>query len=104
MLLGGLVARYAIGLLFSKGYFERIEPVVCVSPLLRSGEVPLTGDRIFVHLQHRILVLGRRSLGGIITSGSSQSPLPNVLSLSDQLLGTSSVLVHSLRLAVSCLR
>lgn len=31
MLLGGLVARYAIGLLFSKGYFERIEPVVCVS-------------------------------------------------------------------------
>lgn len=32
VLLGGLVARYAIGLLFSKGYFERIEPVVCCSP------------------------------------------------------------------------
>lgn len=31
MLLGGLVARYAIGLLFSKGYFDRIEPVVCIS-------------------------------------------------------------------------
>ena len=27
--LGGLVARYAIGLLYSKGWFERIEPVVC---------------------------------------------------------------------------
>lgn len=32
VLLGGLVARYAIGLLFSKGYFERIEPVVRVFP------------------------------------------------------------------------
>ena len=25
--LGGLVARYAIGLLFHKGYFDRLEPV-----------------------------------------------------------------------------
>jgi hypothetical protein len=32
--LGGLVARYAIGLLHSKGFFERITPVVrsCVVP------------------------------------------------------------------------
>ena len=28
--LGGVIARYAIGLLYSKGVFERIEPVVCV--------------------------------------------------------------------------
>lgn len=26
--LGGLVARYAVGLLYSKGYFDRIQPVV----------------------------------------------------------------------------
>ena len=26
--LGGLVARYAIGLLYTKGYFDRMEPVV----------------------------------------------------------------------------
>lgn len=26
--LGGLIARYAIGLLYSKGVFEKIEPVV----------------------------------------------------------------------------
>jgi dienelactone hydrolase len=28
--LGGLIARYAIGLLFHRGVFERIQPVVCV--------------------------------------------------------------------------
>ncbi len=27
--LGGLVARYACGLLYSKGFFDKIEPVVC---------------------------------------------------------------------------
>jgi hypothetical protein len=27
--LGGLVSRYAVGLLFSKGFFEKITPVVC---------------------------------------------------------------------------
>lgn len=70
MLLGGLVARYAIGLLFSKGYFERIEPVVCVSPSFWFGEVLLTEGRISVHLQLRILGLERHFLGGITTSGS----------------------------------
>lgn len=30
--LGGLVARYAIGLLDSKGFFDRITPVVCLTP------------------------------------------------------------------------
>ena len=29
--LGGLVARYSIGLLYSKGFFGKISPVVCVS-------------------------------------------------------------------------
>lgn len=28
---GGLVARYAIGLLYHKGIFEQIEPVVCAT-------------------------------------------------------------------------
>jgi predicted esterase len=28
--LGGLVARYAVGLLDSKGFFEKIKPVVCL--------------------------------------------------------------------------
>jgi hypothetical protein len=27
--LGGLIARYSIGLLYSKGYFDEIEPMVC---------------------------------------------------------------------------
>jgi hypothetical protein len=35
--LGGLVARYAIGLLHSKGFFERITPVVCSSLTLENG-------------------------------------------------------------------
>lgn len=30
--LGGLVSRYAVGLLYSKGFFEKIKPVVCPSP------------------------------------------------------------------------
>ena len=29
--LGGLIARYAIGLLYSKGLFDHIQPVVCPS-------------------------------------------------------------------------
>jgi len=33
--LGGLVARYAVGLLHSKGMFEKIKPVVCINPLER---------------------------------------------------------------------
>jgi hypothetical protein len=28
--LGGLVARYAIGLLYHHGVFEKIQPVVCI--------------------------------------------------------------------------
>jgi hypothetical protein len=32
---GGLVARYAIGLLFHRGIFKKIQPVVCVMPLLQ---------------------------------------------------------------------
>lgn len=36
--LGGLIARYAIGLLFHRGIFEKIQPVVCLhdSPQLSS--------------------------------------------------------------------
>jgi dienelactone hydrolase len=29
--LGGLVARYAIGLLYHNGWFEKLEPVVCAT-------------------------------------------------------------------------
>jgi hypothetical protein len=35
--LGGLVARYAVGLLYSKGFFEKIEPVVCFPLYLRGA-------------------------------------------------------------------
>lgn len=35
--LGGLVARYAVGLLESKGIFERITPVVSISEILDSS-------------------------------------------------------------------
>lgn len=34
--LGGLVSRYAIGLLYSKGWFEKVEPVVCILPEIRN--------------------------------------------------------------------
>lgn len=27
--LGGLVARYAVGLLYHKGWFDKLEPIVC---------------------------------------------------------------------------
>ena len=33
--LGGLIARFAIGLLYSRGVFENIQPVVC-DPVVRS--------------------------------------------------------------------
>jgi hypothetical protein len=33
--LGGLIARYAIGLLFHRGVFEKIQPVVCIFTTLR---------------------------------------------------------------------
>jgi alpha/beta superfamily hydrolase len=32
---GGLIARYAIGLLFHRGIFKKIQPVVCAMPLLQ---------------------------------------------------------------------
>lgn len=32
--LGGLVARYAVGLLYSKGLFDTVTPVVCLPPEL----------------------------------------------------------------------
>jgi esterase/lipase len=32
--LGGLIARYAVGLLFHRGVFEKIQPVVCASMIL----------------------------------------------------------------------
>jgi dienelactone hydrolase len=35
--LGGVIARYAIGLLYSKGLFEKIEPVVCTVPPISSS-------------------------------------------------------------------
>lgn len=44
--LGGLVARYAIGLLHSKGFFERITPVVCL--FSRPGErLPLISIELY---------------------------------------------------------
>jgi hypothetical protein len=32
--LGGLVARYAVGLLYAKGILDKVEPIVCSASLL----------------------------------------------------------------------
>jgi dienelactone hydrolase len=56
--LGGLVARFAIGLLYSRGVFEKIQPVVCShGRLLRAAtDVPRTLLRLPHHIsafEHR---------------------------------------------------
>lgn len=48
MAIGGLIARYAIGLLYSKGHFDTIQPVVW-SPTLSSGH-ELTPVAEFHHI------------------------------------------------------
>src|SRR5271168_809675 len=35
--LGGLVARYAVGLQYSRGQFDKLEPVVSFKPLVSSN-------------------------------------------------------------------
>jgi dienelactone hydrolase len=37
--LGGLVARYAVGLLYSRGLFDKLEPVVSFKPPAGSNEI-----------------------------------------------------------------
>lgn len=40
--LGGLIARYASGLLYSKGFFEKVKPVVCLRISYSDDEQSLT--------------------------------------------------------------
>jgi dienelactone hydrolase len=50
--LGGLVARFAIGLLYSRGLFEKIQPMVCAQP---QRKVPDSNSaRTSLPLQHHI--------------------------------------------------
>jgi esterase/lipase len=48
--LGGLVARFAVGLLYSRGVFEKIQPVVCSRVRLRRAATDLS--RTLLPLPH----------------------------------------------------
>jgi predicted esterase len=52
--LGGLVARYAVGLLHSKGTFEKITPVVCIS-LNQAGKYTDQDVAVIHHLRDTAL-------------------------------------------------
>jgi hypothetical protein len=71
--LGGLIARYAIGLLYHKGIFERIQPIVCLfysqTCVLRLANQ----SRISPHLLLPISVSGRLSPVRLITYGISSA-------------------------------
>jgi hypothetical protein len=69
--LGGLVARYAVGLLYSRGVFDKLEPVVSrsrhspwIRPLLMTGRT----SRL---LQHPISESELHCAVGIIMCGTS---------------------------------
>jgi predicted esterase len=65
--LGGLVARFAIGLLYSRGVFEKIQPVVCCPPRIRILTTDLS--RTSLHLRHHISAYGHRYEVTTATSG-----------------------------------
>lgn len=65
--LGGLVARYAVGLLDSKGFFEKIKPVVPMFPCLYQFMDYSDGDRTLQPLQPLISAYEHRFEAGIIT-------------------------------------
>jgi dienelactone hydrolase len=50
--LGGLVARFAIGLLYSRGVFEKIQPMVCAQPQRKTSDTDSV--RTSLPLQHHI--------------------------------------------------
>lgn len=81
--LGGLVARYTIGLLYSKGWFERIKPVnftTFATPHL-GVKTPLLGVqyRVFNFLGSRTLSASGRQLFTIDTFRDADRPLLSVL-------------------------
>jgi len=67
--LGGLVARYAVGLLHARGTFRDIEPVVCLQ--LYSARKWSDTNRTSPHLHLLILVLGLLYVDCIVTYGMS---------------------------------
>ena len=67
--LGGLVSRYAVGLLDSKGFFEKIKPVVCCT--WNCLQAPSNNLRTLPLLLPLILECEHRSAGGTIIFGMS---------------------------------
>ncbi|OAL17495.1 hypothetical protein AYO22_11627 [Fonsecaea multimorphosa] len=92
--LGGLVARYAIGLLYHKGYFEKMTPVnftTFVTPHL-GVRTPLTGyqNHLWNVLGARLLSTSGRQLFMIDNFRDSGRPLLSVLADPD------SIFIHAL--------
>jgi esterase/lipase len=56
--LGGLVARFAVGLLYSRGVFEKIQPVVCSSATFCWATT--NSLRISLRLPHLTSAFGHR--------------------------------------------
>ncbi|PWW78219.1 DUF676-domain-containing protein [Tuber magnatum] len=81
--LGGLVARYAVGLLYSKGYFDRVRPVnfcTFVTPHL-GVRTPLLGwhNHIWNVIGARLLSASGRQLFAIDKFRNTGRPLLSVL-------------------------
>jgi hypothetical protein len=87
--LGGLVARYAIGLLYHKGYFEKMTPVnftTFVTPHL-GVRTPLTGypNHLWNVLGARTLSMSGRQLFMIDNFRNTDRPLLSVLADPDSI-------------------
>ena len=87
--LGGLVARYAIGLLYSNGWFERIQPVnftTFATPHL-GVRTPLLGvhNRLWNVLGSRTLSVSGRQLFTIDTFRNTGRPVLSVLADPDSI-------------------
>ncbi|KAK1138522.1 hypothetical protein N8T08_002439 [Aspergillus melleus] len=81
--LGGLVARYALGLLYARGWFDRIEPVnftTFVSPHV-GVRIPLTGLRslLWNYLGPRTISVSGRQLFLVDSFRDSGKPLLGLL-------------------------
>jgi alpha/beta superfamily hydrolase len=74
--LGGLVARFAVGLLYSRGVFEEVQPVVC--DLSYGQNLSTDPCRTSPPLQHHISAYGPRSEDTTATFGtySARGPSP----------------------------
>ncbi|KAL8687398.1 MAG: hypothetical protein Q9218_006415 [Villophora microphyllina] len=87
--LGGLIARYAIGLLYSKGYFEKIQPVnftTFASPHL-GVRTPLRGyqSHLWNAFGSRTLSISGRQLFTIDTFRDTKRPILLVLADPDSI-------------------